>query len=87
MKLTSILAIYLLFWASSFFLLLPFGVRTSEEAGVERIAGQADSAPHTFSFARTALRATILSAALCALYYVNYVNGWITAADLDWLNR
>ena len=87
MKFTSILAIYFLFWASSFFLMLPFGVRTSEEAGVAKVPGQADSAPHAFSFAKTALRATIVSAVLFGLYYANYVYGWVTVADLDWLDR
>lgn len=86
MKIGSILAIYFLFWASAFFLMLPFGVRTSEEIGEAKMPGQADSAPHTFSFGRTALRATILSAILFGAYYANYVLGWITVADLDWLN-
>ena len=83
MRWTSILAIYLLFWAISVFLVLPFGVRTHEEAGMERVPGQADSAPQSFSFGRFALRTTILSAVLFALYYMNYVNGWIGPADLD----
>lgn len=83
MRWTSILAIYLLFWALSVFLVLPFGVRTHEEAGAERIAGQADSAPHDFRWSRLALRTTIVSAVLFGLYYANYVNGWITPADLD----
>jgi predicted secreted protein len=83
MRWTSILAIYLLFWAISVFLVLPFGVRTHEEAGVERVPGQADSAPHGFSVGRLALRTTIVSAVLFGLYYLNYVNGWISPADVD----
>ena len=87
MKPTSILAIYLLFWTMSLFLVLPFGVRTSEEAGEERAPGHAESAPHSFSFGKVALRATLLSAALFALYYVNWTFGWISVGDVDWLNR
>lgn len=83
MRWTSILAIYLLFWALSVFLVLPFGVRTHEEAGVERVPGQADSAPHGFSLGRLAVRTTIVSAVLFGLYYLNYVNGWITPQDVD----
>ena len=49
MKWTSALAIYVLFWVGAFFVVLPFGVRTHEEAGVEPVPGQADSAPHAFS--------------------------------------
>ncbi len=84
MKLTSILAIYLLFWMMSLFMVLPWGVRTSEEAGTERVAGQADSAPHSFSFCRVALRTTIVSAILFGVYYLNYTQGWLTVDQLDW---
>ena len=84
MELGSALAIYALFWVLSLFLVLPFGVRTHEEAGAERVSGQADSAPHGFSFARAAGRATMLSAALFGLFYLNYVYGWIDAGTLDW---
>lgn len=87
MKLTSILAIYILFWVMCLFVVLPFGVRTTEEAGGERVPGQADSAPHVFNFGRVALRTTILSAILCGLFCANYIYGWIGVADVDWLNR
>ncbi len=87
MKLTSILAIYVLFWMLSLFLVLPWGVRTSEEAGAETLAGHAESAPHSFSFWRVALRTTIVSVILFGLYYANYTQGWITVDQLDWLSR
>ena len=87
MKLTSILAIYVLFLTLSLFLVLPFGVRTSEEAGEERGPGHAESAPHRFSFGKVALRAAILGTVLTALYVANYIFGWIRVQDLDWLNR
>ena len=86
MKWTSISAIYFLFFVASAFFLLPFGVRTHEEVGAERIPGQADSAPHRFDLKRHLLRAALLGAVLTAVYYVNYVNGWITADDLDFYN-
>ena len=41
MQWTSILAIYFLFFVFSAFVLLPFGVRTHDEAGIEKIPGQA----------------------------------------------
>jgi predicted secreted protein len=83
MRFTSILAIYLLFFAGSTFILLPFGVRTTDEVGEERVPGQAESAPHRFDLPRHLLKAAILAAVLFALYYVNWVYGWITAEDLD----
>ncbi|WP_298199957.1 DUF1467 family protein [Novosphingobium sp.] len=83
MRWTSILAIYCLFWVLSAFFVLPFGVRTGEEEGQAKVAGQAESAPANFSFGRVAKRATVVSLVLFALFYLNYVNGWIVAADLD----
>ena len=84
MNWTSALAIYALFWVMSFFVVLPFGVRTDEEMGVAPSAGHAESAPHRFSFGRTALRATILSSLLFVLFYLNYIFGWIGTDALDW---
>ena len=86
MRIGSILAIYILFWTMSLFLVLPFGVRTAEEEGVRAASGHAESAPHRFSLPRAALRATIVATILFGLFYANYIFGWITAEDLDWLN-
>ena len=79
MKWTSALAIYFLFWAFSVFLVLPFGVTTTEEAGGERVAGQADSAPHEFRPGRIALRVTIVATILWVIFQLNYHFGWLTA--------
>ena len=87
MRWTSILAIFVLFWTISLFLVLPFGVRTSEESGAAVQPGHADSAPHMFSFGRAALRASIVASVLFGLFYANYRFGWVAADDLDWLNR
>ena len=83
MRITAIIAIYCLFWVLSAFLVLPFGVRTHDEAGMAKVPGQADSAPAHFNPNRIALRATVLSIVLFGLFYLNYTNGWITAQDLD----
>jgi predicted secreted protein len=87
MRWQSMLAIYILFWAFSVFLVLPFGVRTAHEAGAELVPGQAESAPHAFNPGRIALRTTILATVLFTLFYLNYVNGWVTADMLDWVHR
>ena len=86
MRWTSMLAIYVLFWAFSVFLVLPWGVRTTREAGGDHVPGQAESAPVNFSPKRVAIRATILSAILFGAYYLNYVNGWITTDMVDLVN-
>ena len=51
MQWTSVLAIYALLWVMCAFVMLPFGMRTHEEAGLEKIPGQADSAPATSALA------------------------------------
>jgi predicted secreted protein len=86
-ELSSIAAIYFLFFAFSAFVLLPFGVKTDEEAGSEKVAGQADSAPHRFDLKRHLVKALILGAVLFALYYANWTYGWIKPGDLDFYHR
>ena len=83
MKWTSIIAIYALFWVMSAFLLLPFGVKTADEAGVDKVPGQADSAPVAFNGWKVAGRATILAAVLCALFVANYTREWVTMDDIN----
>ena len=87
MELTSISAIYFLFFAFSAFLLLPFGVRTDEEAGTARIPGQAESAPHRFDLKKHLLKSALLGAILFAIYYANWTYGWVTPDDLDFFHR
>ena len=86
MRWTSALAIYVLFWAFSVFLVLPFGVKTSDEAGVARIPGQADSAPHEFRVGRLAWRVTIVATALFVLFQLNYHYGWVTPQMVDFFD-
>ena len=86
MKWTSILAIYFLFFASAVFLLLPFGVKTDEEVGAEKVPGRADSAPHRFDLPRHLLKAAVVGAIAFAIYYANWTFGWVTADDLDFYN-
>ncbi len=83
MQWTSILAIYMLFWVMCAFVMLPFGVRTHDELGLEKIPGQADSAPGNFRPGRLALRASILAAIVTGLYVLNYTYGWITVDDIN----
>lgn len=82
MKPTSISAIFMLFWALSFFLVLPFRLK-SREGDTGHIPGQAESAPPSFSFGRTAKWTTVVALVLFGLFYANYVNGWIPVEDLD----
>lgn len=87
MKLTSIIAIFALFWVLAAFLVLPFGVRTHDEAGEAKVPGQADSAPVIFRPWRVARRATILAVILFAAFFANYRFGWITMDMFDFYSR
>lgn len=83
MQITSIAAIYFLFWVMSAFVMLPFGVRTADEAGEEKVPGQADSAPVNFQPGKLALRATVVAAVCTGLFVANYSYGWVTVADIN----
>jgi predicted secreted protein len=78
----SALVIYALFWTLTLFAVLPWGVRTSAEAGEDIVPGQADSAPVRPNLRAKALWTTLISAILFGLYYANYVNGWIGIDDI-----
>jgi len=83
MQISSMFAIYFLLWFLSLFVVLPFGVRTSEEMGKENVPGQVESAPHEFRPLRIILRTTAVAAVLFGLFYANWENGWITVRSFD----
>lgn len=83
MKWYSVLAIYLLFWVFTLFLVLPYGVKTSDELGERKVPGQADSAPANLSMPRKLLWTTLVSALLFGLFYLNWQMDWISRADLE----
>ncbi|WP_174278593.1 DUF1467 family protein [Sphingomonas bacterium] len=86
MRWTSAVAIYILFWAMSVFLVLPFGVRTGHEAGADHVVGTAESAPHEFRPGRIAVRVTVVATVLFVLFQLNYRYDWITAQTLTFFN-
>ena len=83
MQIGSILAIYFLFFVLAAFVLLPFGVKTDEEAGTAKVPGQADSAPYRFDLKRHLVKSAVVGVVLTALYIANYSYGWIEVSDLD----
>ncbi|WP_422343932.1 DUF1467 family protein [Parasphingorhabdus sp.] len=83
MEWTSIIAIYVLFWVISAFIILPIGIRSHTESGVEMIKGQADGAPVNFKPRKVLLYTTILATLAFILFYFNYTNQWITVEDID----
>lgn len=85
----AIFAIFVLFWWIGLFLVLPFRLRSSDEPE-EHVPGQVESAPPRFSLVRTFIWTTIVAAVMFALFYINYVEGWVTTEMLDissWMGR
>jgi len=85
MQVPSMIAVYFLIWVFCVFLVLPFGVRTADEAGIAKVPGQADSAPAHFQPGKIVLRVTILATILFALFMLNLRFGWVTPQMLDFV--
>ena len=83
MQVTSIVAVYFLFWVMSAFMMLPFGVQTADEAGVAKVPGQAESAPVNFWPRKILVRATLISAVLTTLFVLNFDYGWVSVDDIN----
>ena len=82
MKLGSAIAIYLLFWSLTLFAVLPFGVKTTHEAGGEPVPGEANSSPANPMLVKKMLWTTLVSTLLFGLFYANYTAGWVTLDDI-----
>ncbi len=78
MSLTLGTAIYLCIWSLTLFAVLPFRVRTSREQGSRPVPGEADSAPVNPMLWWKLKWTTIIATVLFALFYANYVKGWVT---------
>lgn len=83
MQITSIVAIYFLFWVLCALAMLPFGFEPVPRGDPDYVPGQAESAPRHFRPGRVVRRTTIAATALFALFYLNYAMGWVTIDDLD----
>ncbi|MEO0499921.1 MAG: DUF1467 family protein [Pseudomonadota bacterium] len=82
MSIGSAFAIYLLIWTVTLFIVLPFGVRTSEEAGETPGKGHADSAPARPMMLKKLIWNSVIAAIIFLILWANSTFGWITVADL-----
>lgn len=83
------LAIYAIMWFFALFLVLPFHAGRADDDGTA-VAGQDAGAPAHFPVVRVVMQVSLLTLVIFVAYYLNYVNGWITAHDIDimsWLAR
>ena len=87
MSIAASIAIWFLFFVAVAFVSLSFGVRTSEEVGGEKVAGQADSAPHRFDVRRHVLRSAVIATLAFVLYDLNWTYGWVGIENFDFYHR
>jgi predicted secreted protein len=79
------LAIYFVIWWISLFLVLPWGVRSQDEAG-EVAPGTDPGAPVLTNLRRKLVWTTIVATVIFAVWFVVYVNQLITVDQLaHWL--
>ncbi|MEQ9144661.1 MAG: DUF1467 family protein [Parvibaculaceae bacterium] len=86
MSLAAALAIYAIIWWLTLFVVLPFGVKTHEEAGSVD-AGTAPSAPVRPQIVRKALITTVLSAVIFATVYWSITLSGMGLDDIPFLPR
>lgn len=87
MGIGSMLAIYFIIWWLVLFAVLPFGVRSQEEAGDEIEPGSMPGAPSRPMLVRKAIATTIVSAMIFAAVYWVLVYSGLTLDDIPFGKR
>jgi predicted secreted protein len=82
MSWTTALAIYFVAWWIVLFAVLPFGVRSQEEAGTEFVAGSDPGAPAMPLLLKKALWTTIVTTVLCAFFFWLFLSRRLTLDDM-----
>ena len=81
MSISFSIAIYFVLWWLVLFAVLPFGVRTQDEAGTT-VPGTPGSAPIAPRLWRTVAVTTVVSAAVFAVLYFGITRRWIALDDI-----
>lgn len=82
MSMTFAIAIYFIVWWMTLFAVLPFNVRTQDEAG-EVVPGTPGSAPSRPRFLRIIVMNTLVASVVFAIVWSIIIYQWI---DLDLMN-
>jgi predicted secreted protein len=80
------LALYFIIWWLTLFAVLPFGMRTQDEAG-EVVPGTPESAPARARMLRVFAWNTLLSAVVFLFVWLAITRKWISISALDMTNR
>lgn len=75
-------AVFYVMWWIVLIAVLPWGVKTAQEAGEQGVAGQATSAPQNPMLLKKVLWTTIVTTVLFCLFKANFDYGWLTIDDL-----
>ena len=81
MKLSFAIVVYICIWFMTLFAVLPFGVRTQDEAG-DVVPGTPGSAPANMRIKRILLINTLVAAVCFAVFYLGYTQGWLSAHEV-----
>ena len=76
------IVVFIIAWWLVLFMVLPFGVRTSEEAGEDAEPGTAESAPHKPLILRKMLITTLIAAVIWLIYWLIVRYNIVTLDDL-----
>ncbi len=85
MSLISGFAIYGIIWWLVLFMVLPFGVRTSSEAGEEAIDGNAESAPARPLMLRKIVATSLVALAIWSVVFVVMEYQLVTLDNIPFL--
>jgi predicted secreted protein len=80
-SLATSIAIYFIIWWTVLFAVLPWGVRSQEEAG-EVAKGTDPGAPVVHRLGRKLVWTSVVAAIVFAMWYVIYSYRWIALGDL-----
>ena len=83
MNWSSIVAIYILFWVLSAFLVMPFHVKTAHDTGDDIMVGHAESAPVGLKPKRILAWTTLLATTLFLIYYFVYTHNLLPLDMFD----
>jgi predicted secreted protein len=81
---TTALAIYFVAWWIVLFVVLPFGIRSQQEAG-EVVPGTDPGAPVATRLLRVVVWTTIVTAVLCGFFFWLFLTHRLTLDDLSTL--
>jgi predicted secreted protein len=86
MQIGSALAVYFIIWWLTLFAVLPFGVRSQQEAG-EVVAGSDPGAPASTRMIRILVITTLAAAVVFAAFWLVYVMNILDLAMISDLRR